>query len=121
MVLLSNSPTQVDYILGKNPLGRSYMVGFGKNPPTQAHHRGASVPSLPMGTSVNCGMSFSSWLYSRSPNPHVLTGAIVGGPDRYDNFEDLRWDSAKLEPCTYINSQAVGLLAKLAGRGVRSY
>jgi len=36
----------MDYILGKNPEGRSYMVGFGNNPPTQAHHRGASVPTL---------------------------------------------------------------------------
>lgn len=29
----------MDYILGNNPEGRSYMVGFGKKPPTQAHHR----------------------------------------------------------------------------------
>lgn len=110
----------MDYILGKNPLRRSYMVGFGKNPPLRPHHRGSSVPKLPMGTRVNCGKSFD-WLHSQSPNPHVLTGAIVGGPDRYDNFDDLRWDSVKLEPCTYINSQAVGLLAKLAGRSVHSY
>lgn len=104
----------MDYILGSNPLGRSYMVGFGHNSPTQAHHRGASVPVLPKNFSVNCGMSFVLWLNKDQPNPNELTGAIVGGPDRYDNFSDKRWNSVMLEPCTYINSLAVGALAKLA-------
>ncbi|XP_020571354.1 endoglucanase 8 [Phalaenopsis equestris] len=105
---------QMDYILGSNPLGRSYMVGFGDKSPTQAHHRGSSVPVLPNGQRVNCGMSFVQWLNKDQPNPNELTGAIVGGPDRYDNFNDKRWNSAMLEPCTYINSLAVGALAKLA-------
>lgn len=30
---------QIDYMLGDNPNGRSYVVGFGNNPPTQPHHR----------------------------------------------------------------------------------
>ena len=29
---------QIDYMLGTNPNSRSYVVGFGTNPPTQAHH-----------------------------------------------------------------------------------
>lgn len=29
--------TQIDYILGDS--GRSFVVGFGKNPPTHPHHR----------------------------------------------------------------------------------
>jgi len=29
---------QVDYILGANPGGRSYVVGFGNNPPRNPHH-----------------------------------------------------------------------------------
>ena len=32
---------QIDYILGANPSNRSYMVGFGNNPPINPHHRGA--------------------------------------------------------------------------------
>ncbi|XP_057958736.1 endoglucanase 16 [Malania oleifera] len=113
--LMSFAKQQMDYLLGKNPAGRSYMVGFGKNPPTQPHHRGASVISdLPQGSPVSCALSFVYWYNTNQPNPNELTGAIVGGPDRYDNFDDKRWDSPKLEPCTYINSLAVGVLAKLA-------
>lgn len=104
----------MDYILGDNPRSRSYMVGFGKNPPTQAHHRGASVPKLPPNTVVNCGMSFVNWYNKDGPNVNELTGAILGGPDKNDNFIDKRQNSAMTEPCTYINSVAVGVLAKLA-------
>ncbi|XP_057799903.1 endoglucanase 16 [Salvia miltiorrhiza] len=105
---------QMDYLLGKNPKGRSYMVGFGKNPPKQAHHRGASVPKLPKNEPVNCAMSFVHWYNVDTPNPNELTGAILGGPDKNDEFEDKRTSSAMTEPCTYINSLAVGVLAKLA-------
>ncbi|KAJ8621330.1 hypothetical protein MRB53_029859 [Persea americana] len=116
--LMKFAKQQMDYLLGNNPLGRSYMVGFGNKPPTQAHHRGASVPILPEGTRVNCAASFSEWFNKDAPNPNELTGAILGGPDRYDKFEDKRWDSSKLEPTTYINSLAIGVLAKLAGHNM---
>ncbi|KAK7351318.1 hypothetical protein VNO77_10672 [Canavalia gladiata] len=112
--LLAFAKKQMDYILGNNPEKRSYMVGFGKNPPTQAHHRGASVPKLEKGEEINCGLSFVKWFLKDEPNPHELTGAIVGGPDRNDKFNDKRWDSPKTEPCTYVNSLAAGALAKLA-------
>ncbi|XP_058185767.1 endoglucanase 16 [Rhododendron vialii] len=107
---------QMDYLLGKNPRDRSYMVGFGQNPPKQAHHRGASVPKLSATNidAVNCPMSFVNWYNKNTPNPNELTGAIVGGPDRYDNFQDLRSESAMTEPTTYTNSLAIGALAKLA-------
>ncbi|MBA0765756.1 hypothetical protein Gotri_014908, partial [Gossypium trilobum] len=36
---------QVDYILGDNPLGMSYMVGYGARFPRRIHHRGSSLPS----------------------------------------------------------------------------
>ena len=32
---------QIDYMLGDNPLGRSYVVGHGNNPPDRPHHRAA--------------------------------------------------------------------------------
>ncbi|CAL9095371.1 unnamed protein product [Musa acuminata var. zebrina] len=108
---------QMDYVLGSNPRGRSYMVGFGANSPTQVHHRGSSVPVMSSDKTVSCSMSFVNWYNKNQPNPNVLTGAIVGGPDRYDNFDDQRWDSSKLEPTTYINSLAIGPLAKLAIHG----
>ncbi|XP_031278486.1 endoglucanase 16-like [Pistacia vera] len=112
--IMAFAKQQIDYILGKNPEGRSYMVGFGKNPPTQAHHRGASVPKTIENSNVSCSMSFVYWYGKDEPNPNELTGAIIGGPDRSDRFIDKRWDSSNTEPCTYVNSAAVGVLAKLA-------
>lgn len=111
------SKQQMDYLLGANPRGRSYVVGFGVNPPTQPHHRGASTPVLPLGFEVNCGMSFNDWFAPDRPNPNELTGAIMGGPDRADNFVDKRNASSCTEPCTYINSLSIGPLAALAVRG----
>ncbi|KAF8393624.1 hypothetical protein HHK36_021869 [Tetracentron sinense] len=116
--LMTFAKQQMDYLLGKNPEGRSYMVGFGRNPPTQAHHRGASVPKLATDEVVSCGMSFVYWYTKNMPNPNELTGAIVGGPDKYDSFDDQRWDSSKTEPATYVNSLAIGVLAKLAAHRV---
>ncbi|AQK75436.1 Endoglucanase 15 [Zea mays] len=52
-------------------------------------------------------------------NPNELTGAIVGGPDKNDGFVDKRGNSSYTEPCTYINSLAIGPLAALAVRGVQ--
>ncbi|KAF2304265.1 hypothetical protein GH714_029017 [Hevea brasiliensis] len=112
--LLNFARQQMDYLLGNNPLKRSFMVGFGNNPPTQPHHRGASVPMSEAKDDVSCPMSFVNWLQRSGPNPNELTGAFVGGPDKYDNFVDKRTDSSYTEPCTYVNSQAVGVLAKLA-------
>ncbi|KAL3566325.1 hypothetical protein D5086_031740 [Populus alba] len=63
---------------------------------------------------VSYGESFANWFTKDAPNPNELTGAIMGGPDRFDNFVDKRWDSSKTEPCTYVNSILIGVLAKLA-------
>ncbi|KAK7283161.1 hypothetical protein RIF29_12505 [Crotalaria pallida] len=115
--LLNFAKKQIDYMLGKNPLGRSYMVGFGKNPPKQAHHRGASVPMSQKDAKVDCGTSFQKWFSVDTPNPNELTGAIVGGPDKNDQFIDKRNASPYTEPCTYVNSLAVGPLAKFAASG----
>ncbi|MCL7049711.1 hypothetical protein MKW94_030801 [Papaver nudicaule] len=112
--LLQFAKKQMDYLLGSNPRQSSYMVGFGNNPPKQAHHRGASVPVLPAGTEVSCPMSFTNYFSKNQANPNELTGAIVGGPDKYDQFVDERWQSPMEEPCTYVNSLAVGPLAKFA-------
>jgi endoglucanase len=71
----------MDYLLGSNPEKRSYMVGFGHNPPVQAHHRGAAVPVKSSSKIVSYGESFASWFTRDVPNPNELTGAIMGGPD----------------------------------------
>lgn len=102
---------QVDYILGENPAKMSYMVGFGERYPEHVHHRGSSVPSVHAHPGhISCNEGFQ-YLYSASPNPNVLIGAIVGGPDSRDNFGDDRNNYQQSEPATYINAPFVGALA----------
>ncbi|KAI5595370.1 hypothetical protein BDE02_03G134200 [Populus trichocarpa] len=109
--LIAQAKKQVDYILGDNPAKMSYMVGFGNKYPQHVHHRGSSVPSIhahPNRISCNDGFQY---LYSSSPNPNVLVGAIVGGPDNRDHFADDRNSYQQSEPATYINAPFVGALA----------
>ncbi|KAJ4781412.1 Endoglucanase [Rhynchospora pubera] len=113
--LISLAKKQVDYILGQNPAGTSYMVGFGNRYPLHVHHRGSSLPALrdhPGRISCNDGFQY---LYSGSPNPNLLVGAIVGGPDSGDGFSDDRNNYRQTEPATYINAPFVGALAFFAG------
>uniref|UniRef100_A0A0D9X3T7 Endoglucanase n=1 Tax=Leersia perrieri TaxID=77586 RepID=A0A0D9X3T7_9ORYZ len=106
---------QVDYILGKNPAGISYMVGFGCKYPRRVHHRGASIPSVRAHPGrIGCDAGFG-YLHSGEPNPNVLVGAVVGGPDSRDAFADDRGNFAQSEPATYINAPLVGALAYFAG------
>ncbi|KAI9092323.1 hypothetical protein K1719_027823 [Acacia pycnantha] len=102
---------QVDYILGDNPEKMSYMVGFGDSYPKNIHHRGSSVPSIrdhPQRISCNDGFQY---FHSSSPNPNLLVGAVVGGPDSSDRFSDDRNNYQESEPATYINAPMVGALA----------
>lgn len=109
--LIAQAKKQVDYILGDNPAKMSYMVGFGERYPQHVHHRGSSLPSVhahPERIACNNGFQY---LYSGSPNPNVLVGAIVGGPDSRDNFADDRNNYQQSEPATYINAPFVGAVA----------
>ncbi|KAJ6680137.1 ENDO-14-BETA-GLUCANASE [Salix purpurea] len=105
---------QVDYLLGDNPLKMSYMVGYGPRYPQRIHHRGSSLPSIAAHpVKIQCSSGFSV-MNSQSPNPNILVGAIVGGPDQHDRFPDKRSDYEQSEPATYMNSPLVGALAYLA-------
>lgn len=113
--LISQAKKQVDYILGDNPARMSYMVGFGERYPLHVHHRGSSIPSVHSHAShISCGDGFQ-YLYSGSPNPNVLVGAILGGPDNRDSFYDDRNNYQQSEPATYINAPFVGALAFFSG------
>ncbi|OIW12977.1 hypothetical protein TanjilG_15426 [Lupinus angustifolius] len=105
---------QVDYLLGDNPVKMSYMVGYGPRYPRRIHHRGSSLPSIAVHPGkIQCSAGFSV-MNSQSPNPNVLVGAVVGGPDLHDRFPDERSDYEQSEPATYINAPLVGSLAYLA-------
>ncbi|KAL7605410.1 hypothetical protein Lser_V15G19110 [Lactuca serriola] len=115
--LINLARKQVDYILGDNPMKMSYMVGYGANYPRRIHHRGSSLPSLSTHPQTfGCEGGFQPFYYTSNPNPNILTGAIVGGPNQNDFFPDERTDYSHSEPATYINAAMVGPLAYLSGR-----
>ncbi len=68
----TGSKWQMDYILGGNPLGYSFLIGYGSKWPTHIHHRAANPGDL-------------------SSNPeakYTLYGCLVGGIDASGNYED---------------------------------
>lgn len=92
----------------------SYMVGYSNNFPKKVHHRDSSIPSINnLSGTVSCDAGFQ-YYHSSEPNPNILTGAVVGGPDPNDNFADDRDNFAQSEPATYINAPLVGTLAYMA-------
>ncbi|KAK3120866.1 hypothetical protein QOZ80_8BG0642860 [Eleusine coracana subsp. coracana] len=117
--LVALAKRQVDYILGKNPAGMSYMVGFGARFPRRLHHRGASLPAVRDHPGrIGCDEGFR-YLHSGEDDRNVLVGAVVGGPDARDAFTDDRDSYGQSEPATYINAPLVGALAFFAGNVVR--
>ena len=91
---------QIDYILGQNPSRRSYMIGYGDNYPQNPHHRTAH----------------GSWLNSVKKPQHtrnLLIGALVGGPDGEENWQDDRNDWVRNEVGVSYNAGLTGALAKM--------
>ncbi len=91
---------QINYALGQNPRNRSYVVGFGVNPPRNVHHRTAHG-------------SWSDNINDPVTSRHILSGALVGGPDTSDNYTDNRGDFVKNEVATDYNAGFTGALARL--------
>ncbi|CAI0441169.1 unnamed protein product [Linum tenue] len=114
--LFSFAKSQVDYILGDNLRATSYMVGYGNNYPQQVHHRASSIVSFKKDPRpISCRGGYATWFSKKSSDPNLLTGAIVGGPDAYDNFADHRDNYEQTEPATYNNAPLLGILARLGG------
>lgn len=112
--LFSLAKSQVDYILGLNPMKMSYLVGYGPKYPTRVHHRGASVVSYRENKGfIGCTQGYDDWYGRSEPNPNVVVGALVGGPNREDEFGDDRGNYMQTEACTYNTAPLVGIFAKL--------
>lgn len=108
--------SQVDYILGDNPMAMSYLVGYGSRYPQRMHHRGASIDSYKENKGfIGCTQGYDNWFQRNDPNPNVVVGALVGGPDKMDQFSDDRKNFVQTEACTYNTASLVGVLAKLHG------
>lgn len=117
-VIYKFATSQMEYILGKNPLNMSYVVGYGKKFPKYVHHRGASIPHDNVKYSCTGGWK---WRDSKKPNPNTIIGAMVGGPDKFDKFQDVRTSYSYTEPTLAGNAGLVAALVSLtstAGNGV---
>ena len=91
---------QINYCLGENPGNRSFVVGFGTNPPKRPHHRTAH----------------GSWADSQTVptyHRHTLYGALVGGPDSSDGYVDEIGNYQTNEVACDYNANFVGCLAKM--------
>lgn len=97
---LNFATEQLNYVLGDNPLGMSYAVGFGPVWSQVAHHRAShgsttnnvAVPALPR---------------------HVLYGGLAGGPRLDDSYTDDRNEFSLTEVATDMNAGFTGALAGL--------
>ncbi|XP_051121659.1 endoglucanase 8-like [Andrographis paniculata] len=103
--------TQVDYILGDNPMNMSYMVGYSEKYPQKIHHRGATLPSIDVYPQFITCHGGAPYFLSPNPDQNLLIGAVVGGPGEDDQFDSNRFDAGKTEPTTYVNAPLVGALA----------
>lgn len=105
--ILTWAKRQIAYILGDNPLKKSYMMGFSNKYALQPHHAAghASVygePDLP------------------ADNRHVIWGALVNGPDASDKHIDKRGDYGSNEVTIDYNVSLIAALAAhygLQGQG----
>ncbi|MBP5654563.1 MAG: glycoside hydrolase family 9 protein [Clostridiales bacterium] len=93
--------SQIDYALGSS--GRSFVVGFGENPPEHPHHRTAQG-------------SYSNNMNEPSEHRHTLYGALVGGPDANDGYNDTVSDYTANEVACDYNAGFTGILAKMYGK-----
>ncbi len=90
--------SQMDYLMGENPLNRCYIVGYSDNAVKYPHHRAAS------------GLSTCE---DTREHRYVLYGALVGGPDAKDEHNDTTADWIYNEVTIDYNAAFVGACAGL--------
>ena len=90
--------SQMNYLLGNNPLNRNYIVGYNSVSAKYPHHRASS------------GFSRCE---ETGPQKYVLYGALVGGPDGSDQHIDSTADYIYNEVTIDYNSAFVGACAGL--------
>ncbi|GFP97821.1 endoglucanase 7 [Phtheirospermum japonicum] len=103
--------SQLNYILGDNPMKMSYLVGYGDHFPKHVRHRGASIPWDDLARH-SCSEG-NVYLNSQNENPNKILGAMVGGPDKNDIFSDNRNKPWFTEPSISSNAGLVAALIAL--------
>ncbi|CEM39355.1 unnamed protein product [Vitrella brassicaformis CCMP3155] len=105
---------QVDLLIGNAqdmPEGerRSYVVGYGPNPPLRVAHKTSYCPSFRTGLPCN---EFVPGSTHPGPNLQTLTGALVGGPT-YDGYLDKRDQWNMNEPAIDYNAHLIAALVSV--------
>lgn len=91
---------QINFVLGDNENGQSYVVGYGDKPAHNAHHRTAHG-------------SWKNDIYEPVSNRHILYGALVGGPNLDGSYEDDRNNYINNEVATDYNAGFTAILCKM--------
>lgn len=111
----SFAKAQADYILGNNPRGSSYMVGYGSVSSRNPHHAHAHLN----GNAAYTGSNGWDLFNANTPSKNLLVGALVGGPGSRNDFDyvDTIKDYQRNEVALDYNAAFTGLLAYLHGVG----
>jgi endoglucanase len=97
--------SQYAWVKGNNPQSRSFIIGWGENPPTRPHHRNA------YGYEDDAGWDPDTPQLSDSrPFRHLLVGALVGGPN-LEGYKDTVNDYIHNEVALDYNAGLVGTAA----------
>ncbi len=91
---------QMEYLMGKNPMNRAYIVGYSDTAASHPHHRAAHG-------------SMTQNMDDPEKQTHVLWGALVGGPDAGDWHRDITKDYIYNEVAVDYNAAFVGACAGL--------
>jgi hypothetical protein len=86
--------SQMDYLLGDNPQGRSYLIGYTDTYPVNIHHRAANP--------------------NKASATYTLYGALVGGPtDANGSYDDSTDSYSCTEPALDYNGSFIMAIAGL--------
>ena len=89
---------QMDYILGNNPTGYSFLIGYGSKWPTHIHHRAANPGNSSASVSADVTKENSTAKYTNY-------GMLVGGPsDSNGTYEDTTEKYQYTEPALDYNA-----------------
>ncbi|NLD46369.1 MAG: glycoside hydrolase [Clostridiaceae bacterium] len=95
---------QMEYIMGRNPMGYSYIVGYG-------YEQGLPFVQHPHHRAAHGSKTLS--MLDPLEHRHILWGALAGGPDKQDYHQDVTTDFVYNEVAVDYNAAFVGACAGL--------
>jgi endoglucanase len=109
---LAGAVAAMDYVLGRNALGKSYVSGYGSRPLTNPHHRlwahsiDPKFPTPPPGVLSGGPNSDLQDPYSKSLHPHCIgQTCYVDHIEAYSaNEEAINWNAALSWLAAYVDA-----------------